>query len=102
MKISTIALIMITIVSLALSVVLGVVSIVVLLGAAKKSVDEIDFSKYSQQVEEWIDENINEDIKVDTISDGEAVSVQIGTDGVHVDTGDQSVDVGLGGISVNG
>ena len=102
MKRSTITLIMITIVSLALSVVLGVVSIVVLLGAAKKSVDEIDFSGYSRQVEEWIDENISEDIKVNTVSDGEEVSVQVGADGIHVDTGDKAVDVGLGGISVNG
>ena len=61
MKKSTIAMVMITIVSLALSVVFGVIALFMLAGATKKSLDDVDFGKYSEDIQGWLSD-MGEDI----------------------------------------
>ncbi|SCW66954.1 hypothetical protein SAMN02910456_02500 [Ruminococcaceae bacterium YRB3002] len=96
MKKSTIVMVMITIVSLALSVVFGVIAVFMLLGATEKSLDEVDFGKYVSQIEEWIDDAGS---SVNVEADGNKVNVSAG--GVHVESDDgHTVDVGLNGIMV--
>ncbi|MCR5059961.1 MAG: hypothetical protein K6A80_02900 [Saccharofermentans sp.] len=96
MKKSTVTLIVITAVSLALSVVFAVISMFVLAGATKKRLDDVDFGKYTSQIEEWLDDAKSE-ITVDT----DEANVSIGSSGIHVETNDKNVDIGANGIRVN-
>ncbi len=101
MKKSTIAIIVTGLVSLVLSVITGVISIVLLAGATKKAVDDIDIGRYSEQIQEWVDEHADELTTVN-VDSAEGSLVQVGPDGVHVESDDGSiVDVGLDGISIN-
>ena len=96
MKKSTVTLIVMTAVSLALSVVFAVIAMFVLAGAAKKSLDDVDFGKYTSQIEEWVND-AKSSIDVET----DDANVSIGASGVHVETADNTVDVGVNGIRVN-
>ena len=109
MKKSTLTLVILTVVSLALSVVFGVVALVVLLGAAKQKADSIDVSKFVNDVQCWVDDNIEGEgvdvgnlggYSVDVSNDGNEVHVGLG--GVHVESDDgQSIDVSLNGINID-
>lgn len=96
MKKSTVTLIVLTAVSLALSVVFAVIAMFVLAGATKKRLDDVDFGKYTNQIEEWLDDARNE-IEVNT----DEANVSIGASGIHVETDDTNVELGLDGIRVN-
>ena len=94
MKRSTIALVIISVVSLALSVIMGVIAAFVLLDEARQAAKEIDFRAEFNKVRSWFDDDDND-------NNGDA-KVRISSNGVHVETDDgKTVDVGYDGISVN-
>jgi len=94
MKKSTLALVIMTVVSLALSVVMGVIAVFVLAGEAKQAAKEIDFAAEFNKVRSWFDDSGSD-------SDGDA-KVRISASGVHVETDDgKTVDVGYDGIKID-
>ena len=56
MKKSTAVIIVTGLVSLALAIIFGVISLILLAGALKKDTGKIDISKYTTEVQEWVDD----------------------------------------------
>ena len=92
MKRSTLALIIVSVVSLALSVVMGIIAAFVLLDEARVAAKDIDFKAEITKIRDWFSE--------DDTNDNTKVSIT--SNGVHVETDDgKTVDVGYDGIKVD-
>ena len=100
MKKSTVVIIVTGLVALVLSIITGVISLFLIAGAAKEKVEAIDVDHYVEQVQEWVDENIDTaGSQVDVDSDGN--KVHVGTDGIHVESEDGTVvEFGTNGIDI--
>ena len=96
MKRSTLALVITTVVSLALSVIFGVIAGIVLLGEAGRAAKDIDFRAEFNKVRAWFSGEEDKDNKENN------AKVSISSDDVHVVTDDgKTVDVGYDGVKVN-
>ena len=92
MKRSTLALVIVSVVSLALSVVMGIIAAFVLLDEARVAAKDIDFKAEITKIRDWFSE--------DDTNDNTKVSIT--SNGVHVETDDgKTVDVGYDGIKVD-
>ena len=102
MKKSTAGIIITGLVALVLSIITGAAAAVLLAGAAKQKIDRIDFTKYSNEIQEWVDENITSGSGSGVVVNTEDNQVVVGANGIHVSTEDGSkVDIGADGIRVN-
>ena len=97
MKRSTLALVITTVVSLALSVIFGVIAACVLLAEAGRAAKDIDFGAEFSNIRAWFSGDTNDDG-----SNDDNTKVRVSSDGVHVVTDDgKNVDVGYDGITIN-
>lgn len=102
MKKSTAGIIITGLVALVLSIITGTIAAVLIAGAAKQKIDRIDFTKYSNEIQEWVDENITDNRGSGVVVNSDDNQVSVGSDGIHVSTGDgNKVDIGADGIRIN-